>query len=118
MATNRINFFRGDTATYLLSFKDESGDAYSLTGLTLTITCNSLRNPTAAEITAGTAIEYWSVTMSIVSASAGTATFALSATEADMAPATYYVDVESVDAGGLKKTFRKYPFIVTQDINK
>lgn len=115
---NKIKIFRGDTATHLLTFKDENGDAYSLTGLTLTITVNSGRNPTAAEITAGTYTEYWSVTMSTVSASAGTSTFALDATQADMTPGTYYFDVESVDGGGLKKTLAKGPFIVEQDINK
>ena len=115
---NKINIFRGDTATHLLTFKDENGDAYSLTGLTLTITCNSSLNPTAAEITAGTETEYWSVTMSTVVAADGTSTFALTATQADMTPATYYFDVESVDGGGLKKTLAKGPFVVTQDINK
>lgn len=115
---NKIKIFRGDTATHLLTFKDENEDAYSLTGLTLTITCCDGRNPTAAEITAGTYTEYWSVTMSTVSASAGTATFALNSTQADMTPGTYYFDVESVDGGGLKKTLAKGPFIVEQDINK
>lgn len=115
---NKVKIFRGDTATHLLTFKDENGDAYPLTGLTLTITCNSERNPSAADITAGDAIEYWSVTMTAVSASGGTATFALDATQADMTPGTYYFDVEAVDGGALKKTLAKGPFIVEQDINK
>ena len=115
---NRIKIFRGDTATHQLSLKDGNGDAYSLSGLTLTITCNSSLNPTAAEIAAGTETEYWSVTMTTVSASLGTSTFALSAVQADMTPGTYYFDVESVDGGGLKKTLAKGPFIVQQDINK
>ena len=115
---NKIKIYRGDTATHLLTFQDENGDAYSLSGLTLTITCNSHRNPTAAEITAGTATEYWSVTMSTVSAAAGTSTFALNSTQADMTPDTYYFDVESVDGGGLKRTLAKGPFVVEQDINK
>ena len=112
---NKIKIFRGDTATHLLSFKDENGDAYSLTGLTLTITANPNRNPTtAAEI----AEELWSVTMSTVSSTLGTSTFALSSTQADMDAGTYYYDVEAVDGGLLKKTLAKGPFIVEMDINK
>ena len=112
---SKINIFRGDTATHLLTFKDENGDAYSLTGLTLYLTVNPNLNPTtAAEIAA----ENWVVTMTTVSASAGTATFALSAAQADMTPGTYYYDVEAVDGSSLKKTLAKGPFIVTQDINK
>lgn len=115
MASKTIKVFRGDTATHLLSFVDEDGAAYDLTGLTLYITVNPNRNPTtAAEI----AEELWVVTMSTVSASGGTATFALNSTQADMDAGTYYYDIEAVDAGLLKKTLAKGPFIVEMDINK
>lgn len=115
-----FRFYRGDTAAITLSFvqAEDTDTAYDLTGLTLTITANSDRSPTAAQITAGTATEYWSVAMSLVSATGGTASFSLNATQADMTPGTYYFDVESVDGSSKIKTLYKGSFIVLQDINK
>lgn len=107
-----FRFYRGDTAAITLSFVDEDGDAYDLTGLTLTITANTEREPTDATN------EQWSVAMSLVSASGGTASFSLDATQADMTPGTYYFDVESVDGSAKIKTLHKGSFRVLQDINK
>jgi hypothetical protein len=109
-----FRFYRGDTAEITLAFveAEDTDTAYDLTGLTLTITANTERNPTDATN------EQWSVAMTLVSASGGTAKFTLNATQANMTPGTYYFDVESVDGGGLIKTLYKGSFIVLQDINK
>jgi hypothetical protein len=109
-----FRFYRGDTAAITLSFvqAEDTDSAYDLTGLTLTITANTERNPTTA------AAEMWSVTMALVSAIGGTASFSLNATQADMTPGTYYFDVESVDGSAKIKTLFKGSFIVLQDINK
>lgn len=109
-----FRFYRGDTAAITLHFvqaEDTTAD-YDLTGLTLTITANTERNPTDDDN------EVWSVAMTLVSATAGTASFTLTATQADMTPDTYYFDVESVNGSSKIKTLFKGSFIVLQDINK
>lgn len=115
-----FKFYRGDTQAIVLSFvqAEDTDSAYDLTGLTLTLTANSARDPTAAQITAGTVTEYWSVTMSTVSATGGTASLSLNATQSNMTPGTYYFDVEAVDGSSKIKTLYKGSFIVLQDINK
>lgn len=109
-----FRFYRGDTAFITLAFVQaaDPDTAYDLTGLTLTITANTERNPTDDDN------EVWSVAMTTVSASGGTAKFSLDATQADMDPGTYYFDVESVDGSSKLKTLYKGSFIVLQDINK
>jgi len=109
-----FSFYRGDTAAITLSFvdADDPTEAYDLTGLTLTITANTEKNPTDDDE------EVWSVAMSTVSATGGTASFSLNATQADMTPAIYYFDVESVDGSSKIKTLHKGSFKVLQDINK
>lgn len=109
-----FKFYRGDTAAITLEFvqAEDTDEPYVLTGLTLTITANTERNPTTATA------ELWSVAMTIVSATLGTASFTLTAAQADMTPGTYYFDVESVDGSSKIKTLYKGSFIVLQDINK
>lgn len=109
-----FRFYRGDTAEITLAFveADDPDTAYSLSGLTLTITSNTERNPTTDDN------EQWSVAMTLVSAPDGTAKFSLNATQADMEPGTYFFDVESVDGLAKIKTLFKGSFIVLQDINK
>lgn len=118
MSGAAFRMYRGDTAAIQLNFvqKEDPDEPYNLTGLTLTITASSKQNPTASAEDA--ALELWSVAMSIVSAALGTATFALSASQADMTPGTYYFDVEGLDGGSLKKTLHKGAFLVLQDIRK
>lgn len=113
-----FQMFRGDTKTRGVAFKQAAHKTlpFDLTGITtLTITANSLANPVAVT-DPGT--EYWSVAMVITSATLGTATFALTATQADMTPTVYYFDIESVDTLGGILTLFKGSFKVNQDINK
>lgn len=112
-----FQMFRGDTKTRGVAFKQAAHKTlpFDLTGITtLTITANSDINPDSDD--PGT--EYWSVAMVITSATLGTATFALTATQADMTPAVYYFDIESVDTLGGILTLFKGSFKVNQDINK
>ena len=111
-----FTIYRGDTAPVGLNFvqQSDSSSAYDLTGIsTLTITADSEQNPTD-ETT-----QLWSVAMSITSATAGTTTFALNSTQADMDPGVYWFDVEAVlTSGSTKRTIYKNQFRVLQDINK
>lgn len=111
-----FEIFRGDTAPVPLNFVqlESPEDAYNLTGIsTLVIAADTAQNPTD-ETT-----QLWAVTMSILSPTAGTATFSLNATQADMTPATYWFDVQAtLSVGGTLRTLFKGQFRVKQDINK
>lgn len=109
-----FEIYRGDTAPVELNFTNSSGAAYDLTGVsTLTITANPERNPDDDDD------EMWSVTMTIVDATAGETTFALNSTQADMDPGIYWFDVEAtLTAGSTIRTIHKDQFRVLQDINK
>jgi len=109
-----FTIFRGDTAAKGLDFVQEAdtSTAYDLTGLTLTITGNTEQNPT------DTTNQLFSTTMTITDATAGEAEFALTASEADITPGTYWFDVQAADGSSLLTTIHKGRFKVTQDISK
>ncbi len=111
-----FSIYRGDTAPVGLNFvqQSDSSTAYDLTGISsLVITANPERNPSDDDD------EMWSVAMTITSASAGTTTFALNSTQADMEPGVYWFDVQAtLTAGSTIRTIFKDQFRVLQDINK
>jgi len=111
-----FRIYRGDTAPVGLNFVQQADPtaAYDLTGIaSLVITASEEQNPTESSD------EIWNVTMTIVDATAGTTTFALNSTQADMDPGVYWFDVEAtLSAGSTKRTIYKNQFQVIQDINK
>lgn len=107
-----ITRYRGDTAADEVTIKNSSGVVVDITGFTFIMSVNTLENPPDATS------ELYSVTGTVTVPAAGQVEFVPSALNADQYPATYYYDIQMLDAALRIKTIAKGKYTYTQDITK
>lgn len=103
---------RGDTYADVLTITDASGAPVDITGYTFKMTLDKSSSPDDA-----TNNLYW-LAGTILDAANGVVEFAPAAIQADQPPASYYYDVEMIDAGGRIRTILSGKYTYKQDITK
>lgn len=103
---------RGDTYADEITVTDSTGSAINITGYTFTMTLDPSKAPLDATA------NLYSITGTILNATAGRVEFAPTPLQADQTPGTYYYDVQMVDGAGRKRTIALDKYIYTQDISK
>ena len=109
----KMQYYRGDFYPKILTFTDKLTRApIDLTGMDLTFTVNSERNPTT------TGNELFKIDGVIVDAAAGKASFTPTAENTNLPNATYYYDVSAAVGVESKRTMVKGTFVIEMDIGK
>ncbi len=103
---------RGDSDAKGFIRQDSLGVAIDITGFTFKLTVNLDKAPT------NQANEQFSVVGVITDATAGKFAFSPSTSDTDIAPGTYFYDIELIDSGGGKSTIIVAKALIVQDITK
>ena len=108
----QINRIRGDTyADSLIVSNDSAGETANLSGCSLLMTLNTVRNPT------DNSTQVYQIVGEIVDAEAGIVEFIPTAEQADNVGLFYY-DIQMLDAQGIRRTLVKDVYQYIQDITK
>ena len=83
-----------------------------VTGFSFKLTVNSEKDPT------DTTNQQFTIAGTLVDAVNGQISFAPTITDTDIAPDTYFYDIEQIDAGGGKATLIIGKCLIVQDITK
>ena len=103
---------RGDSSAKGFIVQDSTGAAIDITGFTFKLTVNSEKDP------ADQVNEQFSVVGALTDAVNGKVAFSPTVTDTDIAPGTYFYDIEQTDAGGAISTLMVAKCIIVQDITK
>lgn len=106
-----ITRFRGDTVP-IAGVVNLNDLPLNVTGCSFVLTVDPSKTP--ADATSN----LFSLTGTLVTPLTGEITFPITAEQADQTPATYYYDIQLVDALGHKKTIALDKFVIRQDITK
>lgn len=110
----KIEIIRGDTRTITATFVDSSGAPLDLTGGKVFFTVNSSNEPSddsGAVITKDVT--------SFATPTSGVATITLASSDTtNVAPGTYWYDLQFVSAGGVVTSLEKAKFVVKADITR
>lgn len=104
-----IRRVRGDTYPERFTITDEAGDPVNIAGATFRWTADPERDPATDDR------NVLDVEGVIVSAVNGVVEFPLTDEQADIAPGTYWFDVEMVDSGGRVRTVARGRLVIRQD---
>ncbi len=107
-----ICWARGDSDAKGFEVQDSDGVAIDITGFTFKLTVNSEKEP------ADQVNEQFTIVGVLTDATSGKVAFSPTTANTDIAPGTYYYDVEQTDSGGAIKTLVKAKAIIVQDITK
>ena len=110
--TKTICWGRGDSAAKGFVVQDSAGVAVDVTGFSFKLTVNSEKDP------ASTTNQQFTIVGALVDATAGKISFSPTTTDTDIAPGTYFYDIEQTDAGGGIATLIIAKCIIVQDITK
>jgi hypothetical protein len=106
-----ITRYRGDT--------DPISGVVSLNDLPLNVTgCSFVLTVDPSKTPADATNNLFALTGTLVTPLTGEITFPITAEQADQTPATYYFDIQLVDALGYKRTIALDKFVFKQDITK
>ena len=111
-ATKTICWGRGDSNAKGFVRQDSDGVVIDVTGFSFKLTVNSEKDPT--DVTN----QQFTISGVLVDAVNGQISFAPSTADTDIAPDTYFYDIEQIDAGGGKATLIIAKCIIVQDITK
>ena len=111
-ATKTICWGRGDSSAKGFIIQDSAGVAIDITGFTFKLTVNSDKAPPDQTD------EQFSIAGVIGVAANGTVSFAPTTVDTDIAPATYFYDIEQTDSGGSISTLIIAKALIVQDITK
>jgi hypothetical protein len=104
---------RGDTYADVITVTDlNTGLPVNILGYLFNMTLDPSDAPTS------TVNNLYSLQGTILDAAAGSVSFAPSSVQADQIPATYFFDIQMVDASGLKRTIASGKYLYMQDICK
>ncbi len=110
--TKTICWGRGDSDAKGFIIQDSAGVAIDITGFTFKLTVNSDKAPSDQ------VNEQFSVIGAITDATNGKVAFAPTVTDTDIAPDTYFYDIEQTDGSGRISTLIVAKAIIVQDITK
>jgi len=110
--TKTICWGRGDSDPKGFIIQDSAGVAVNITGFSFKLTVNSEKTPTT------TANQQFTITGVLTDAVNGKVSFAPSVTDTDIAPATYFYDIEQTDGAGAISTLIVGKALIVQDITK
>jgi hypothetical protein len=111
-ATKTICWGRGDSNAKGFVRQDSAGIAIDVSGFSFKLTVNSEKDP------ANTDNQQFTIAGVLVDAVNGQISFAPTITDTDIAPDTYFYDIEQIDAGGGKATLIIGKCLIVQDITK
>lgn len=111
-ATKTICWARGDSDAKGFIIQDSAGVVVDITGFTFKLTVNSEKDPTT------TVNQQFTVVGAIVDAALGKVAFSPSITDTDIAPDTYFYDIEQTDGSGKISTVIIGKCVIVQDITK
>ncbi len=111
-ATKTICWGRGDSNAKGFVRQDSAGVAIDVTGFSFKLTVNSEKDPT------NTTNQQFTIIGVLVDAVAGQISFAPTTTDTDIAPDTYFYDIEQTDGGGGVATLIIAKCVIVQDITK
>ena len=111
-ATKTICWGRGDSDAKGFERQDSEGAVLDVTGFTFKMTVNSEKDPT------DTSNQQFTIVGALVDALNGKISFAPTTTDTDIAPDTYFYDIEQTDAGGGIATLIVAKCLIVQDITK
>lgn len=103
---------RGDSDAKSFTIKDSAGVAINIAGFSFQLTVSSDKNPPDQ------VGEQFTIVGVIVSAPNGIISFSPTPTDTDIAPTTYFYDIEQTNVSGAIKTLVKGKAIIIQDITK
>ena len=107
-----IRWGRGDSDAKGFVIQDSANVAIDITTFTFKLTVNSEKTPT------DTNNQQFTITGAITDATAGKVAFSPSVTDTDIAPDTYFYDIEQTDGSGRISTKIIGKCIIVQDITK
>lgn len=111
-ATKTICWGRGDSSAKGFVIQDSDGVAIDITGFSFKLTVNSEKDP------ADQVNEQFSITGVLTDAPNGRVAFSPTITDTDIAPGTFFYDIEQIDTGGSKSTLLVAKVLIVQDITK
>ncbi len=111
-ATKTICWGRGDSDAKGFIVQSSIGIAIDITGFTFKLTVNSEKDPT------GTANQKFTIVGALTDALAGKVAFSPTITDTDIAPETYFYDIEQTDGSGKISTLLIGKCVIVQDITK
>ncbi len=111
-AAKTICWGRGDSDAKGFVIQDSAGAEVNITGFTFKLTVNSEKDP------ADQANEQFSIVGVITDAPNGKVAFSPSVTDTDIAPETYFYDIEQTDGVGGISTKIIAKCLIVQDITK
>lgn len=111
------NVIRGDSLTLNLTVKNTDGTAYDLTGYKVFLTVVSALDLTAGVTTDTTAVIQKTISP-VPSPTLGIISIALSSTDTNIAPGTYYYDLQFEDAGGSTTSVKADTLTVIADVTR
>ncbi len=111
-ATKTICWGRGDSNAKGFIRQDSAGAALDVTGFSFKLTVNSEKDP------ADTSNQQFTIIGALVDAVNGQISFAPTTGDTDIAPGTYFYDIEQTDAGGGVATLIIAKCVIVQDITK
>ena len=116
MATliGEINWYRGDSYPMELTIKDKTtGDLIDITGYSFKLSVDTLEKPPDA-----TTLLFEVPGILDVDPTTGKVSFTPTEANTDQVPATYFYDVQMIDASGNIRTIAKNKWKMKQDISK
>lgn len=103
---------RGDSDAKGFIIQNSSGVAIDISGYTFKLTVDSRLNPDDATT------QQFTLDGVITDAPNGAVSFTPTSVDTDLAPGTYYYDIQQIDTGAAKKTIIKGKVLIVQDITK
>jgi hypothetical protein len=110
--TKTICWGRGDSDPKGFIIQDSNGVAVNITGFAFKLTVNSEKNPSDQ------VNEQFSITGVLTDAINGKVSFAPTVVDTNIAPTTYFYDIEQTDGAGAISTLIIGKCIIVQDITK
>ncbi len=111
-AEKTICWGRGDSDAKGFIIQDNDGVVVDITGFSFKLTVSSEKDP------ADQVNEQFSIVGVITDATNGKVAFSPTVTDTDIAPDTYFYDIEMTDAGGALSTRIVAKALIVQDITK
>ena len=110
--TKTICWGCGDSSAKGFIIQDSAGVAINITGFTFKLTVNSEKDPLTA------ANEKFTIVGALTDAVNGKVAFSPTISDTDIAPDTYFYDIEQTDGGGAISTLIIGKALIIQDITK
>ncbi len=110
--TKTICWARGDSDAKGFIVQDSDGVAINITGFSFKLTVNSEKDPLTTDN------QQFTVVGALTDAANGKVAFSPTAANTDIAPATYFYDIEQTDTGAAISTLIIAKCLIVQDITK